>query len=209
VFASLAGVAAAGSSFTRVWVEDIGPSFSADTFDPTVDNTPGQTYTKSYSATWTGRYNGGGARLSSNIDVYQGQYDGTQGNQKSMIGFDYATIQSDLTGATIKKIQLTMQNKHWYNNSGGTAVVGTHNQAVSSAPTTFSGTPNLGVFSGWPLGATWAVTLDNTIGTALKNNTAKGIILGPGNSTSNIYYGYFTGGATSASRPKLTITYTK
>jgi hypothetical protein len=216
VFATTAGVKVAGTSYTRVWIEDIGPAFDFDTFDPTASggsgSNPGQLYTKTYSTTWTGRYDGSSNRLNSNGDIFQGQYDGTNGNQRSMLGFDYDTIQSDLNGATIQSIQLTMTNKHWYYNSGGTAVIRTHNSTASSAPTTSPTVSSVvGTFSEWPKGATWAVTLDNSVAEDLRDDNIKGLMIGPSpsGSTDKIYYGYFTGGATSSSRPKLTITYKK
>lgn len=215
VFASLAGVSAGGVTYARVWVEDIGPAFDYDNFDPTATGgsgaDPGQSYTKSYNTTWTGRYNGSGSLLNANTDIYQGQYDGTNGNQKSMLGFNYPAIVADLAGATVVSVTLTLTNKHWYNNAGGTAVIGTHNVTNVSAPSTFSSASgDLAEFSEWPLGATWAVTLDPTdFGTALKNSTIKGLIIGPGPSTSHEYYGYFAGQNSSTSKPKLTIVYKK
>lgn len=212
VFGETTGIKVGGASFARVWIEDIGPALSYDSFDPTANSgsgsNPAQTYTKTYSCTWSGNYNGSGTRLTTNNDVFQGQYDATNGNQKSMIGFDYTTIASDLTGATITKVQLTMTDKHWYYNDGGTAIVGTHNQAVSSAPSTWSGTSSINTYASWPKGGTLAVVLNNSIGTAIQAGTAKGIVLGPGTSTNKLYYGYFAG-QNSTSRPKLTITYSK
>lgn len=219
VIASVAGVQYQGTPHGRVWVEDIGPALNPyDNFDPTANgggnnggSTPTTQYTKTYSATWCGSYDGDNGRRSSNSDMYQGYYDGTHGNQKSIIGFDWNTIQNDLAGASIIKVELTLKNKFWYNNSGGTTIVGTHNSSASSAPSTCpSLNDNLGAFSGWPKGATWAVTLNNTdFGVALKNGTAKGICLGPGPSTSKTYYGYFAGSNDATNKPKLKITYQK
>jgi len=215
VYSQIAGTRSQGDAWCRVWIEDMGPAIPYETFDAggTGDGGSGgvQTYTKTYSATWCGRYNGSGSRISSNSDIYQGQYDGTNGNQKSIIGFDWNTIQSDLAGATITKVEVTLKNKHWYNNAGGTAVIGTHNSSASSAPSSCPTlNDDLGQFSGWPKLATWAVTVDNTdFGVALKNGTAKGLCIGPGPSTSHEYYGYFAGSNDSTNKPKITITYTK
>lgn len=214
VVASLAGVKYQGTSYARVWLEDIGVALNYDTFTPTGQdsgNNPYTTYSKTYSATWCGRYNGTGGRISSNSDIYQGQYDSTNGNQRSIIGFDSAQIRADLAGATIKKVELTMKNKHWYFNSGGTAVIGTHNSTATSAPSSCPALrTDLNAFSGWPKGATWTVTLDNTdFGVALRDGTARGICIGPGNTTSQVYYGYFAGSNDSTNKPKLKITYEK
>lgn len=216
VYADVSGVRYEGTNFGRVYIEDIGPAADYDAFDPSATggsgSNPGQVTTKTYSTTWTGRYNGSSSRLNSNGDIFQGQYDGTNGNQRSMLGFDYDTIQSDLDGATIQSIQLTMTNKHWYYNSGGTAVIRTHASLASSAPTTSPTVSDVvGQFSDWPKGATWAVTLDNSVAEDLRDGNITGLMIGPSpsGSTDKIYYGYFTGGATSSSRPKLTITYKK
>lgn len=216
--AQTTGIKYQGTNFGRVWLKDIGQVVDYDTFDPAANgggsdggSTPVTTYTKSYTATWCGRYNGSGSKISSNSDIYQGQYDGTNGNQKSIIGFDSAQIRSDLSGATVSKITLTLKNKHWYNNAGGTAVVGTHNSSAGSAPSTCPTlTDDLNRYSQWPKLATWAVTLDNTdFGVALKNGTARGVCIGPGPSTNHEYYGYFAGSNGGTGAPKLTITYTK
>jgi hypothetical protein len=217
VTASIAGIQYQGTTYGQVWLKDIGLAIDFDTFNPATDgggadggDTPVQTYTKTYTATWTGSYNGSNSRTNSNGDVYQGQYDSGNGNQRSIIGFDSPTIRNDLAGATITKVELTLKNKHWYNNSGGTAVVGTHNSGVSSAPSICPGlNDNRGVFSGWPKLATWAVNLETTIGDDLRDGAARGICLGPGISTSHEYYGFFAGYSDSTNRPRLTITYTK
>lgn len=213
VYSQISGTRAQGDSWSRVWVEDAGPIIAYTAFDPagTTDGGSGNTttYTKTYSCTWSGRYDSGGSRISSNSDIYQGYYDGTNGNQKSLIGFDYSTIASDLSGATVTKCELTMTNLHWYYNSGGTAVIGTHNQSVSSAPSSFgSVTSDRVESSGWPKGGTRTVDLGTTIGGEFAAGTSKGLVLGPGPSTSKTYYGYFAG-QNSTNKPKLKITYTK
>lgn len=213
VVASIAGIAYQGQSQNRVFLEDIGLAIPYDTFDPSTEgggsdggSTPVQTYTKTYSNTWSRSYNGSGALLHSNDEMYQGYYSGTNGNQRSLIGFNYATIQSDLAGATIKKVELTMKNVHFYQNSGGTAVIGTH--SYTSAPSTWSTGSVIEnrETESWAKGATKTVTLSNSFGTDLQSGAARGIAIGPGNSTSNIYYGYFDG---RVGQPKLKITYTK
>jgi hypothetical protein len=213
--ASATGLRCQSETGSRFYVEDVGPDVDYDSFDLAAESGGGagsgapQTYTKTYYATWTGSYFGNGSRRNSNGDMYQGFYSSNNGNQKSMIGFNHSQIQSDLAGSTIKKVQLTLKNKHWYYNSGGTAVIGRHNDTAASAPTTFSGTGNINQSSGWPKGGTRTVTLNNGIAEALRDDSAEGIIIGPGPSTNKIYYGYFQGGASSSSRPKLTITFTK
>lgn len=211
VTASVAGVNYQGPGYA--YLEDLGPILTESTFDPTTEGgggdggtTPVTSYTKTYASTYSRSYNGSGALLHSNGDIYQGQYSGTNGNQRSLIGFNYSTIQADLSGATITKVELTMTNTHFYNNSGGTAVIGTH--SYSSAPSTWSTgsvVESINTFS-WAKGATKTVTLSNSIGDSFKSGAAKGIALGPGDSTSLTYYGFFNG---AVGNPKLKITYTK
>lgn len=216
IYAQIAGTRSQGDAWSRVWIEDAGLAVPSDTFDAggTTDGGSGgvHSYTKSYTSTWTGRYNGSNHLLNANTDIYQGFYDSGNGNQRSVIGFDFPTIVSDLAGATITKVTVTLKNKHWYNNAGGTAVIGTHNSGASSAPATCPTlNDDLAVFSDWPKLATWEVEVDPTdFGVALKNGTAKGLCIGPGVSVSHEYYGYFAGANdTSGGKPKITITYTK
>lgn len=214
LFSSVSGIRIESETWNRVWVEDIGPLVNRQSYAPPSGggggSSPPSTYTKTYTATWTGSYQGDGDRRNSNGDMYHGQYDSTNGNQKSVIGFNNTQIQSDLSGATISSIKLTLKNKHWYYNSGGTLVVGYHNSTASSAPASYpGGTESVNTFSGFAKGATKTVTLSNSIGNALRDDTAEGIIIGPGDSTSKTYYGYFAGYNDSSNRPKLTITYTK
>jgi hypothetical protein len=216
--AGLDGVRVQAEVGSRYYVEDVGPIVSYDNFNLSTGQGSGsgggvtQQYTKTYSATWCGRYQGGGTRISSNSDIYQGQYDGTNGNQKSLIGFDYATIASDLSGSTIVAIKMKLKNKHWYYAAGGEIIIGTHNSAVSSAPTTWPGsgiTTDRNRFGEWPRSATWLVELGDDIGEDFRDGTVKGMIIGPGLSTSKDYYGFFAGSNDSLAKPQLEITYVK
>lgn len=165
------------------------------------------TYTKTYDATWYQTYKGDNTQKT-DTTANQGQYSSSDGNQRSLVGFDYSTIQSDLNGATIQSIKLTAYAEHWYLNAGGTAVIGTHN--YTSKPSTWADSrvnQNRQQSSGWPKPGSRTVTLSNTIATELGNGTSTGIAFGPGPTTSNTYYGKFTGSGTG--RPRLTIVYTK
>lgn len=197
-------------------VEDIGSTNQRNT---AVTNTGGgtpppavATYTKTYACTWSGSYNGSGNKSTfggSNL-AYQGDIGDGQGNRKSLLGFPYATIAADLAGATINSCTLTLYFQHWWNNAAiSTAVIGTHNQAVGSAPTTFGSNSTNRVQSGnWPNPGKRTVDLGVTIGQNFRDGTAKGICLGPGPSSALAYYGYASGFGAS-NPPVLTITYTK
>lgn len=213
---SATGLRVQGGDGGLIYAEDVGPVVDRGVYDLTGGTTGGggggggaiQTFTKSYSSTWTRSYQGDGSLRISNGDMYQGYYSSTNGNQRSLIGFDDDKIRSDLSGATIKKVELTLDNVHFYNNSGGTAVIGTHD--YGSSPSTWSGSrvdESRQNFS-WAKGAKKTVTLSNSFGTDFKSGNATGIALGPGDSTSLTYYSYFSG-QNSSNKPVLKITYTK
>jgi hypothetical protein len=167
-----------------------------------------QTYTTIYGSTWSGTYNGSGAYESYyGVDVHQGSYDGTAANnQKGMIGFPYGTIQSDLSGATVLSCKVGLYAYHWYWNSGGVGIIGTHNQ--TTRPATFSGTTGRIFSTGWPKPGFREVDLTVGIGNEFKAGTSKGIVLGPGASNAVDYYGKFYGYNTTWN-PYLAITYQK
>jgi hypothetical protein len=172
---------------------------------------PPSTFTKTYSCTGTQAFMGDGTNRGSYSSghAYQGYYSSTNGNQFSIITFPYATIESDLSGATITKTELYLDNLFWYYNSGGTAIVGYSSITNISGNVSYSSvTPNVNSFSGWAVGASKWVTLSNTVGNAFKSGSAKSIALGQGPSTSQTYYGYFAGYGQSGA-PQLRITYQK
>jgi hypothetical protein len=212
--AATSGVRCEGESYNRVWLEDIGRALTYDNFTPETSgggsggSTPVQTYTKTYTSTWTRSYQGDGSLRISNGDIYQGYYSSTNGNQRSLIGFDDDTIRADLSGATITKVEIRLDNTHFYNNSGGTAVLGTHD--YGSAPSTWSGSRvnESRENETWAKGALKWVTVSNSFGTDFKSGAATGLALGPGDSTSLTYYGYFVG-QNGTNKPQLRITYTK
>lgn len=166
------------------------------------------TYTKSYAATWSRSFNYNGSNEYDSwhgSTAYQGQL--SAGNQKAMIGFNYSQIQSDLAGSTAVQASIRLSFAHWYYNSGGTAVLGTHN--ASSAPSSFSGSTGLWTSGNWPVGGTRTVNLGSGICGQFRDGTVKGIVLGPGPSSSALYYGYAYGAGSGVYVPLLTLTYTK
>lgn len=169
---------------------------------------PITSYTRTYYATWYQTYTGSGGQKS-DTTANQGQLDsGSDGNQRSLIGFDYNQIKSDLTGATITKITMKAYAEHWWFNSGGTAVIGTHN--YTSKPSSWSGSrvnESRQTSSGWPRSASRTVVLSTTIGNEFKAGTTTGLAFGPGDSSSTIYYGKFSG--SGSNRPSITITFVK
>lgn len=179
--------------------------------DPPPD--PDITYVKEYAATWARSYNqkNNNAWDSWYTDqIVQGQYGG--GNQKALIGFNWAQIMADLAGGAPVNAEIRLTFFHWWSNAGGTAVIGTHN--YSSPPGSFTGqNPNRVQSGGWPRGATRWVTLGAGICDEFRAGTAKGITIGPGASASTQYYGKAYGYSTDPSKaiyvPTLKLTFVR
>ncbi|MQY11466.1 hypothetical protein SRB5_15840 [Streptomyces sp. RB5] len=196
------GLVASGRSPFFV-VEDIGPETSATGVYNTGGGTsepPVQQYTKTYSASWSGSYAG---RSSYNSyygnTCMQGYYSATNGMQASLIGFP-AALSTDLSGATIKKVEIYLYFDHWYYNAGGTAVIKAHRHA--SRPSTFSCDSEAKSISWAKNQGKWV-----DITSVFDSTTWRGIALDPNNS-SYTYYGRARGlGQTNA--PKLRVTYVK
>lgn len=172
---------------------------------------PVSSHTSTYKATWSGSYDGdNGPRSGGDGNLcYQGYVSSTHGNQRSLVGFDYAAIQSALSGATVKSCKLTFKVNHAYWNDGATVRVGTHN--YTSEPGSWNGANvNESRISktGCKSGTTYTVDLGTSIGGEFKSGSSRGISFGPAPSNSYDYYCYIYGNSFSA-EPYLTITYTK
>lgn len=192
----------------EVWVEDVGPYVEQGGVirdGAGVAAQPMQQYTKRFYATSSRSYDGGGAYMAYRGDlIVQGDYGGN-GNQRSMVGFDHATIASTLAGSTLRSAKFYAYANHWYNNGGGTAVLGYHN--ATSLGATFSGTTNQVQSAGWPKPGARVVDLGVTFGNRFRDGTAKGMTFGPGPTSSTLYYGKFDGAA--GNKPYLEFTYVK
>lgn len=171
-----------------------------------------QKYTKTWTATWTRGYNGGGAQISAGANHDQGYWSGTNGNTKAAIGFNDVDIRQKLNGvanADILKVEVYLYYNHWYYNSGGTAIIGTHSDrgipgswdAIAGKQTDQNRSAN------WPKpGGRW---VDVTgMGPGFKSGSNTGFLIGPGPNTSKEFYGTFNG-ASQNNPPKLRITYKK
>lgn len=160
------------------------------------------TVTKTYAASWSAYYDGGGAQESYNApNLYYGYYSSTRGNTKSLIGFPALGLPA---GASVTKAEVYVYVDHMYDAAGGTVYFGT--AASTSKPST------------WPAytartSATFArdegkyVTLPSAVHAGFANDTIRAVTLGPGPSNSLAYYGYARGVGQSAP-PVLRITYT-
>lgn len=166
---------------------------------------PTQTYTatKSFAATWGASYRQDGGKRTDKTDLYQGYVDSFNGNQKSLCGFGVTGIPA---GATCVSATVTLYANHWYNNSGGTAVIGTHNKSAEPGSWSSSGTNDNRVRYAWNTKTgSRTISLGTTIGNEFLNGSTKGLMFGPGPSTSASYYGYFED--SGSLRPTITLKY--
>lgn len=163
-----------------------------ETYSNTEPSTP-QTSTVTYEASWTRSWRGGGIVSDA---LHQGNYGGLQ--RYSMVGFP-AQMATDLTGATILKTELYLDNQSWYYNNGGTALIGRSTAtSAPSSPQTSGGSAF--EVSGWARGSGRWVTAPAGWWSAAH----RAITLGEGAGTNLTRYGKF---ATAPVR--MRITYTK
>lgn len=160
------------------------------------------TETATFPMSWGASFTGSNTKRSV-TDLYHGQFDSTNGNQKSMWSWDWSTLLSK--GATITSASITWYQQHTYNSgSGCTQRIGTHSN--QNEPSSYSGVIRTG-------NVTQAVTRGNSYTKALSatiiddlNGTGWGIVFGPASDTTQANYGYVLG--SGASRPSITMTYT-
>lgn len=173
-----------------------------------------KSYKKTYTADWTQTYQGDGDKRNDSRGtkylVYGNGGDSFNGTQRSLIGFDYSTIQSNLSGSTIKKVQLRMTNVHAYWNSGVQIYFGVHN--VSSEPSNWPGSGSLpqrrASHHKFGKPQTRTVTLPLKFGQLLRSGSGKGITI-EAPSGDRDYYGYAAGVGSGYTPPQLIISYTK
>ena len=176
---------------------------------PPTSHTPTKHVT-TYYATWSRTFISTGAtRYDDNASCYQGAYPGYGGNQRSLVGFNYGQIESDLAGAQNISVVFGFRPAHSYWNAGCTAIIGSHNYTAKPGS--------------WAAGNVWVnqiskgncqadhnytVNLSSWHAWALQNGTITGMAFGPAPSTDLTYYGFMYG-ATQGGKPYLTITYYK
>ncbi|MEU9774566.1 hypothetical protein [Streptomyces sp. NPDC047968] len=193
-----------GSSHPGVmYIEDVGPYIPETGQYNTGGGTttpPKKTYTKTYSASWSGSYaNRGSYNSYYGNKCLQGYYSSTNGMQAALIGFPSA-LGSDLSGASIQKVELYLYFDHWYYNSGGKAVIKAHKH--TSRPSSFSSDSEAKTVAWGKNVGKWI-----DISSVFDSTTWRGVALDP-NNTSKDYYGRAQGvGQTYP--PKLRVTYVK
>lgn len=168
------------------------------------------TTSKTWPATWSQAYRQSGGFTGSNQTyLYYGNSGDSafNGTQHSLVGFDYADIQTFLAGSTINKVEIFLDSLHTWANSGSTCFFGMHTNATK--PSTYGGVYKDLVSSAKLLRNEQAYhTLSTEFGQALRDGSAKGIILQAPNSSTS-YYGYVAGVGSGLPVPVLRVTYTK
>lgn len=165
----------------------------------------GAIWSRSYRQSGNARTDDGVVRL-----YYGSSGDGFNGRNRSLIGFDFASIAAALTGSTIISVKMDLYNLHAYNNSGSDIHFGIHN--FSSLPGSWGG-------GGIPRSMIWKqhfgkpqfrqnVPMPLEFAQAIRDGWGKGIAL-ESPSDSRTYYGYAAGVGSGQPLPTLRITYAK
>lgn len=193
-------------------IEDLGPVMDNSAVvrnitsgSPTPPAAPKQ-YTRTYYASSSATYRGDGTKRTDTADIVQG-YNSFNGDGQGVVCFGVTTPWlSDLSGATVQKIEVYAYANSWYYNAGGTAKIKVHGY---STPPGSSPSQTTAVSSAkWPKpGGRW-VTLPSSLYAGFKSGTYKGFGFGPAGTTDLEYYGRFNGEG-QAYEPRIRITYTK
>jgi hypothetical protein len=166
------------------------------------DPTP-KKYVRTYPATWARTFCATHG-VETGGQLYYGTYPGSShGMRRIMLGFNDSTIRSDLSGSTIRSVELTMLNTHSWPDSGVNVHFGAHNR--STAPAGFAAVrrnvwkghwPKVGKSQEWRRTADW-------FGWNLRDGNIRGLTIDQP-SASQAYYGQI-----EWSSVRLRIAYTK
>lgn len=170
-----------------------------------------QTYQTTWEATWSQTYTSAGTKRTDSIGetavVFGASGIDTYGQQRSLIGFDYAAIATELTDTAIERVDLTMTmlEKYW---TTVQVFFGAHN--FSAEPSTFDVTDILLRQSANATFGVETLTVPLPMGFAqiLRAGTGKGLVLEAPNADRG-FYGYAAGVGGGYTPPQLTITYAK
>lgn len=147
------------------------------------------------AATWSQAYRQAGPFTGSNpsTNLYYGYVgDSFNGRQSSLVGFDYTTIASLLSGSTVTKVELYLQPLHTWSDSGGTVYFGIHNN--STKPSNYSSAvvvKNYVSSDKVHKGTYIYHQISTEFGARFRDGTAKGVILQAPNN-SNTFYGFMS-----------------
>lgn len=173
--------------------------------------TPVQSQSRTWTANWSQTYLGSGAyRTDTDGDIYAiFGTDGAYGNQKSLVGFDYADIVTQLASSTIQAITLTMTTMSTYYANGTKVSLGMHN--ITGFVTTYDVTTTIlryGSEQTIQPGQTATYTLPLSFAQQLRAGTAKGLVFEAPNASPG-FLGAVASAGSAYTAPQLTITYAK
>lgn len=187
-------------------VAPVAPAASNPT--PVAQPTTRQT---TWVAQWGQAYRASGGQTGAdNSKLYQGNGDSYNGRQRSLVGFDYASIQSALSGSNVTGVEIWVDVRHTWWNNGGVLWLGLHNNATK--PGSWGGTIGRDLVSDFHVpnsGSGW-YAIASEFGSRIRDGGAKGVTFQAPNDDRN-YYVFTSGGpGTSSDRmPQLRITYVK
>ena len=191
-----------GTSWVNLWSGSSTP-------DKPVEPTE-QTYIKTYNLSSAQIYWGSEKKdnqSDSVVDLIVGSYSGSKSTtRRTLLFFPLSTIKSDLSGATISKVELYL---HRRNTTHGNASSSLHVKygTYSSAPSTWDGTDSGAADSGTPTfmrGESKWITLSNSVANGFKNGTVNCLALDADTNYNMSAYGRYV-----RSETKLRITYKK
>lgn len=173
--------------------------------------------TKTYTANWSRTYvvSTGATTYDDTASCYQGYYSSARGNLLSLLGFNYAQIQSDLSGyTTMHSIYLKVYIAHTYYNAGTPLAIGTHN--YTTKPGSVSGGMNTKRITSntYPAGGPYSINISLSDGgkwlaDEFISGASRGIMFGGGATPATRDWYMYLNGATMANPPQLVIDYTK
>lgn len=207
--------ATAGTPF-YLMVTDVGP-YVEETGIARSGTGGGTGTKKNYVSIWQGTatstYNGSGTRRSDTTDMVQG-YESFNGNQQAITGFtggvttsNYSgelgkSIATALTGATLTRVEAYLYFYHWWQGSGGTALLG-----VSADPPPYP-TSGVGSFAYTTASAGWPKPGGRWVRLPVIANP-RSVFIGRPPSTSGVYYGRAYGAGAGSRKPLLRLYYTR
>lgn len=162
------------------------------------------TFTATYHRTYPGNAWNIGYISPEPASVHAGQNDSAL-IKRGIFGFNFASIQAALAGATITAVYLNFKMQYTHSSSGATWYIGTH--TYTSIPVNWDGDVHVAKRGRLSMhvvaGVTYHQSLGVSFGNDFKSGAALGIAIGPPPTSSSSYYGYM------ASNPTLEFHYTK
>lgn len=179
---------------------DVADTYSANNGGGTVQAVRNN-YVKTYNSTGWGTYRSINAVVrgtnsspgDTNNHIFQGYSSAGSYNGDQRGLWIFPSITGDVGSGTVTKVEVYLYAAHWYYNAGGTAKIALH--GYTSVPTTMPSLSYSFDSANWPNpGGRW-LTIPSATYAGWKSGQWRGVAVGPANSTSQTYYGYFNAGA--------------